>query len=260
MTKPKVVVRFRPGASGNLLTSVLLSLSAPIELKNPISGHDNFQVASEAHNFEEQYLNDDFDNATSAGTDLIPAVEYIKQNFFVQENSTAFPFVPIITHAINPEPILLAFDNSRLVNIHHTEQETDQILHNFVLKTLVGEFFFIVPKLLDQFKKMYPNKLQHINHVDEDNIHLMMYIQKFLIHPTFKDFTQYTTNYPNLNIEWKSIIDTSVINRIEELASFIGIELEQSRYNNAVELINKYSNAQQTIIYTGPSIRFEDYN
>jgi len=260
MPKPKVVVRFRPGASGNLLTSVLLSLVSPIELKNPLSGHGNFQVASESHNFEDQYLNDEFDSATSAGADLSSSVKYIKQNFFVQEKSTAFPFVPIITHAINPDSILLAFDNSRLINIHHTEQETDQILHNFVLKTLVGEFFFVVPKLLNQFKKMYPNKLQHVKHVDEDNIYLMMYIQKFLIQPTFNDFIQYDTAYPKLNIEWQSIIDKSIINRIEELASFVGVKLDQARYTNAVDLINKYSDAQQAIIYTGPAITFEDYN
>jgi hypothetical protein len=260
MPKPKVVVRFRPGASGNFLTCILLSLVESTVLKNPLSGHENFQAASLAHNFEDQYLNDEFDIATSVGSDLIESTKYIKQNFFIHEKVTETPFVTIITHTINPEPILLAFENSRLINIHHTAQETDQILYNFVLKTLADEFFFVVPKLLDRFKKMYPGKLTTVTHIDKDNIHLMMYIQKFLTQSTFNDFIQYSTAHPNLNIAWKSIIDKSIISRIEELASFVGIDINQERYNNAVELINKYSDAQQTIIYNGPTVTFEDFN
>jgi hypothetical protein len=260
MIKPKIFIRFRPGAMGNFISTLLTSLVREIELHDPLLGNEFVEGDIPPHNFEKQYLDEEFEYYTGGKANLERSINYFRRNFYIRDALSEDPFIPVVTHAVNPQGILSAFDNSKLINIHHTESETDQIVYNVVIKTVTNKYFFVMPLLLRRFKTLHPNKLSTVKSVDKENIHLIMYIYKFLYYHEFENFVNFSTEYPTFNITYKSIVDETIIDRLSEIADFIGVDLKKDRHDGTVDIIKKYVAGQQGVVYNGPPINFNDYD
>jgi hypothetical protein len=117
-----------------------------------------------------------------------------------------------------------------------------------------------MPLLLKRFKTLHPNKLSTIKSVDKENIHLIMYIYKFIYHHEFENFVNFSTEYPTFDIAYKSIVDETIIDRLADIADFIGIDLKKDRHNGTVDIIKKYVAGQQGVVYNGPPVNFNDYD
>ena len=111
------------------------------------------------------------------------------------------------------------------------------------------QFSTTFPGVFLNFKNLYPNKLTNINleNIDENNTRLLAYIYKFGWKYFYKNYQdQSLAHIDNVfNIEWFDLINTNLINKLDSLAEFVGIELLSKRRQNAIDLIIKYADAQQ---------------
>jgi hypothetical protein len=243
LEKPKIFIRFFPGASGHFLGSILFSLCTPIELNNPLHGHENRKIMNSNNMLGLYFQNLPYDNTDS---NLEEEIARIKKYRF---EGTPYPFFVIPTHIVNPTSALVAFKNTKLINIKHHKSDTDQLTYNDVIKS--PHFFTkTFPSCFENFKRLYPNKLVDLKLEDIKitDTKLMTYIAKNVsirFSERFRDFP--LTNVEHLyNIERGDVVNGSLVNKLDELAEFIGIEITDNRRANAIELIKKYTAAQIT--------------
>jgi hypothetical protein len=243
-----------PGAGGHFLGSILLSLCTSIKLNEPLSGHENRKIMS-SNNMLFSYLrNAPYDNTES---NLTEELNIIKKYRF---GGTPYPFFVIPMHIINPTSLLLAFENTKLINIKHDISDLTQLVYNNVIKT--PNFFNITfPQCFANFKRLYPDKLKYLNLEDVGitDTKIMTYITKFVsfrLCERFRDFP--LTNVEHLyNIERADIVNGNLVNKLDELAEFIGIEITDERRANAIELIEKYTSSQIDCPW---NLEMNDYN
>lgn len=240
LKKPKVFIRFMPGAGGHFLGSVLLSLCTPIKLNNPLSGHENRKTMGTLLLL--YFQNAPYDNVE---INLSEEITRIKRYRF--DEHTSRPFFVIPMHIIDPAPALLAFENTKLINIKHDNSDLTQLVYNDVIKS--PHFFTrTFPQCFADFKRLYPTKLVDLKLEDIKitDTKLMTYITKYVgirFCERFKDFP--LTNIEHLyNIERADIVNGNLVSKLDELAKFIGIELLPERRQNAIDLIEKYAEAQ----------------
>jgi hypothetical protein len=230
-----------PGAGGHFLGSILLSLCTSIKLNDPLSGHENRKIMS-ANNLLFSYLrNAPYDNTES---NLTEELNLIKKYRF---DGTLYPFFIIPIHIINPTALLLSFENTKLINIKHDLSDLTQLVYNDVIKS-PNFFTKTFPQCFADFKRLYPNKLVDLKleNISITDTKLMAYITRFVgirFCERFRDFP--LSNVENLyNIERADIVNGNLVNKLDELADFIGIEITDERRANAIELIEKYTSAQ----------------
>lgn len=236
--KPKIFIRFFPGASGHFLASVIFSLCTPLDLKNPLSGHEIMPLVRSDTNIKEFLTKNT----------LLEDRKFLEEN--VQFNDAGpYPFFVIPSHVINPTALMFAFDNTKLINVKCKSDYFDQYIYNYVTKN-PKHFTTSFPNVFLTFKKLHPNKLTNINleNIDEHNIRLISYIYKFGWTYFYNNWQNQSLDYIDniLYIEWIDLINKNLINKLDELAEFVGIELLPERRKNAIDLIIKYADAQQT--------------
>ena len=117
MEKLKIFVRYPPGGSGHFISLLLLilygSVTAPKE-KN--RAHLYADEINAGHDFFKQHESawwDLFAANTQYNSNLKESTGWFQENFHFIE--TDQPVYVVHTHATNPEPMVLAFKNTKLI-------------------------------------------------------------------------------------------------------------------------------------------------
>lgn len=248
LPKPKIFVRYNPGASGHLMASLIYSFQKPLRLQNPISGHEHTQLLSLWNNFHLQHSNDDFIRFTKPNIDLEESINYIKTQFKFEDDQNPYQYFVTHTHVLNPDPIMFAIDNSRLVNIKTTAEDADQLAYNYVIKSLVPYSWHKLPSLFKRFQSQYPDKLKNlsIDDISKTDTKLLTYLAKFTHEKNNANRTAFQLNYDHFEIDWKDIVNKNFINKLDDLCGFLDIKLTDANRKTAANMLTQYADAQIT--------------
>jgi hypothetical protein len=256
--KPKIFVRYPPGASGHFIASLIYSFQKPMRLKNAISGHENRDLLSSWNTFNNHHIDHKFFHYTRPGINLEESVNYIKTEFKFDDDQNPYQFFVAHTHVTNPDPIMHAFENSKLINIKVSDDDADQLAYNFVVKNIVPYSWHRLPNLLTRFHSRYPNKLKNltVDEISKDDVKLLTYLAKFVHKDTDEQRRNYSLNYDYFEIDWRDIINKNLVNKLDDLCKFLDIELTDARRKIASNMITQYADAQIT---TPWSITLDDF-
>lgn len=258
IVKPKIFVRYPPGASGHFIASLIFSFQKPMRLKNPISAHENTSLLGAWHTFNRHHEHPDIFRYTQSHINLEESINYIKTEFKFEDDRNPYQFFVAHTHVINPDPIMHAFENSKLINIKVSDDDADQLAYNFVVKNIIPYSWYRVPIILSKFQKMYPNKLKNLTADDISiaNVKLLTYLVKFTHKRGYKSRMEFKLNYNYFEIDWRDIINKNLATKLDDLCNFLDIELTDARRKIASNMITQYADAQITIPW---SITLDDF-
>lgn len=252
--KPKIFVRYPQGAAGQFISSLIFSLVTPITQQNKNgAGHEHDQLISLWHNFVPQYHNNEFNEMSTEYVNLKDSIKYFQENYRFEDEKSPYPLFVVNTHVINPDPLILAFENSKLINIQVQDSERDQLAYNWVIKYLLPlgwpESAYLTLKV---FCEHYPEKLLDSTILEKENLKLLTYLHRFTQEKKIKRRNDYNlgNGYDYLEIQFQEILNKNLINRIDEIADYIGITLTDERKQNAITLINEYADAQTVCPWT----------
>jgi hypothetical protein len=268
MNKPRVFIRFFPGASGNFFSLLLHMLSHTPKPVAGFTGHIHSDDVYSGHNFREGHfvgsknlhtpreLNEfrskveNYTKYTNPEAPLNEAVLYLTSNFRFTETDNPIYTVP--THAMDPKVLLFAYHPAKLINIQTTEADCEQIWYNTVIKQVIpNQKELITLKILEYFKTKYPEKANRpkFNRVDFSDERFLCYLYKFNserpegYYNTFNNFVL-GTGYDYLNIPFSSIDDESLADRFDELVDYMGVETDPQRKAIAKDALSKYASVQ----------------
>ena len=260
--KLKVFVRFNQGACGNFITLMALSLTKPVTLNAPNHGHMNVDDIDHNHNFNLQF-NPAFRRFTSFSP--TPTIEkrirYIQSNFefYPTENS----IYVIRTHAIDPTPLIDAFDNTRLITITNTQQDISQLAYNWIIKCVIKDptQIKLIERHLVYIQKTH-NRLLNIPlgllnvHTD---IRLLTYINCHARYNNIFFTDDYKNIHPskNFTIKFEDIMNKNVIAQLDDLISFLGITVSEERKQATIQMIHSYVDNQTIIPFDLPLDAFD---
>jgi hypothetical protein len=246
MTKPKIFVRYSPGASGHFIATLIFSLQRPLRLKNPLSGHENADLLASWHNFNNQFNNTEFNRNTTIGVDLQKSTNYIKENFKFDDDANPYQFFVIHTHVVNPDPLINAYEKSKLINIVTDDDDSNQLAYNFVIKNVIPHSWQTRKSLVEHFKNNNPNKLINLTaeSIKPTDVKLLTYLEKFSQERKIKQRAFHKVNYEHFEIKWKDIVDKTLITKLDALCEYLQIELTDAKRSLATTLINQYADAQ----------------
>lgn len=247
MDKLKIFVRYFPGSSGHFISILLLTLTQDIRVKEMHRGHLNIDDISRGHNFGTQW-SPTFTQLTAVDIDLESSVKWIQQNFKFDDIDQLYYIVH--THAINPEPLLLAFDNTKLINISINDEHSDQLAYNWVTKScFLHSQWDILNQGLQLIHQQY-NKLKDVPVVDQKtNLKILTYIQKFQVENARNNFNQFDSGKLSntLTIKFDDIMSGQLAEELDRIIDFIGVTVTPERKSRAIELIAKYAKAQRPV-------------
>jgi hypothetical protein len=246
---PKVFVRHPKGGSAGFIITLLRSFSNnTTSLTNAYIGHRNraYIEAMQEHNFQTQWG----DNILySEDFSLDDKISHIRKKYSFHE--TKYPYFICHTHVPNPDPLMLAFKNTKLINITFNESDLDQLCYNSVTKVLLphdAESKKSFSNFVDKVKQMVPTLLKHDDNVStlSADINRLVSIAKTFRQQETDAYLKHQFNipYPRIDIEFSSIQSKSIVNQLDQLAEFIGVELSNERKLNAVKLVDQYASKQ----------------
>ena len=282
----KVFVKYTSGSGGQFLSTLLLSLMKPINLYGRKSVFlDSFDKTIESihaawivdlrHTFRlgwPQYIYKNEDEIFTNNK-----IEYIFKQMNVDFFETNLPSYIIPTHWLGIYKGIPYIENSKVIHIYANEEDYDQLKFNFAYKILYRDaqkaissinnidisrisYFF---RNIENIKEKYPNKLKDISTINDidlsnsDGVRLLSWILRFGSNTTILSKIPNLDPDTNLHINFRDIHNGNIVNQLDELAAFIGIEhLSDERRNNAIELINKYVAGQKDIPW---KLSIDDY-
>lgn len=257
--KSKIFVRYPPGASGHFISCLILSLVKYIRIYETHRCHRNINDINQGHDFRTQWT-DKFKNYTNTAIDLDASVKWIKNNF--RFYPTDDKLYVVHTHVINPSPLMLAFDNTKLVNICITDNDLDQICFNWVTKSvyLYPEQWKLINNMLTRVQTKH-QKLKNIPHNSIDistDLKLVTYIQKYSkVNNEHFNKPVISDSYDVYNINFSDIANKNLIGQLDELIEFLDIEVSAERKAAAIQMINEYADAQTVVPW---KLNLEDYD
>ena len=257
--KLKIFVRYPLGASGHFISCLILALVRDIKLQESNRYHKNIDDINQGHNFRAQWT-DDFKKYTASNIDVGTSVNWIKNNFrfYTVDNE----LYVVHTHAINPLPLMLAFDNTKLLNICITDNDKDQIYFNWITKSV-----YLYPEQWKMVNNSLVNlhcKYQRLKNIvpgtinESSDLKLVTYIRKY---GSLNDY--YFTNpilsdlYNVYNINFSDIANKNLIGQLDELIDFLDIKVTAERKKIAIQMINDYADAQIPVPW---ELNVEDYD
>ena len=267
----KIIVRHAMGAGGWFICGLIYSMLeyTDTEITKNGSGH-NLEFMYQTHNLDQLvqgplaskfwfYTEEEF-NATA---DISEGVNWFKDHLQFSSSGLVNDWHMLRTHARNLNPLIYAIgvDDVKFINIHHKETELDQMIYNFVYKTIFTEPRWLDKHktgLIDDFHYHYPNEYPHITQdtlikaiADRD--------AKFLTWFMKKCWKQYWERYPLyqppkefsvFDMHWHEIADASLNDRLLELASFLGVTLSEQHLARVKQSVLDYKDLQQRIPFT----------
>lgn len=259
---PKIFVRHPKGGSGGFIITLLRSFSNnTTSLNSPYIGHLNraYVEAMREHNFNTQFQDLDTqdldtilyseDLRNSEYVSLDDKISHIRKKYCFYE--TKYPYFIAHTHVSNPNPLMLAFENTKLINITFNESDIDQLCYNCIVKVLLQpdvtsrKSFSI---FLEKLKHSMPPSFKpddNISTLSKDINRFVSILTEYRQHENDAYLKhQFNIPYPKINIEFSSIQSKSIIDQLDQLAEFIGVELNAERKLNAIKLVNHYASTQ----------------
>lgn len=255
----KIFVRYPPGGSGHFISCLILSLVSDVTLHKLDHYHNNVDDINQGHNFHTQW-SENFKQHTKENIDLESSVSWIRHNFRFHPIPTGVYVVH--THAINPLPLMLAFDNTKLLNICITDNDKDQIYFNWITKSvyLYSEQWDLVNRALVNLQTKH-NRLQNImpgTINKSSDLRLVTYIRKY---GSLNDYNFVKPMISNLydvyNINFSDIANKKIIGLLDEIINFLGIKITDKRKADAIQMINAYADAQKVVPW---KLNLEDYD
>lgn len=246
------------GASGYFVSTLMLSLTAKVQLINSKLGHSNGYILYKNNNFLEQYCNTQFNHhsfnvrldSEITSTALTEAATYFSNKFKFKK--TKYPIHVIPTHARCPSGLLQAFDNSYLINIVAEADNLEQIAYNWITKALLAydEYWDVIESYIKHIQLMHPTKLQDVtvDTIDRSDVRFLTYLARFGF-----DETQLTAHNQTPimsgahSINFSDIVNKNIINQLDEIADHIGVTITNENRENAIRIINQYADAQDKI-------------
>lgn len=258
LTKPKFFIRYPGGGSGHFLSLLLVALVRDITMTELYRGHKDSRLYNRYHNWQQQWNDTLFKNYTNTVSD--EGTEYIQQRY--KFYPTPDPYYIVHTHATNPDSILGAFDQTRLINVTFTPDDVDQLAYNWIHKSyFLHRQWHLMELGLEKIKSRY-NKLMHVpkrSLNNETDPKLLTYIQKYSSEYGLEKYLNYlpSTASPIFEIKFADIASKKLIESIDALIEFLTIDVEPYRRANAIKMINNYADAQIT---TPWKLTINDYN
>lgn len=239
--KPKIFVRYPPGASGNFICLLILSLSDPtVQLTEPYRAHKDRIKFDKTHNFMDQHTSLDAIRETREHTgpeaDLAASVIWATNKFSFKPTSDPYYVIP--THVINPQPFMKAFAHSRLVNVTVQECELPKVAALWAKKNV-----------RDDNLTYWFNEL-HLPVTSTNSDIAQAFNARY--RASYHQFVQCTPSPSkghSMNISFESIHNGLVADRLIELTEFVGANTTDQCLINARQLIAEYvrANSQLTI-------------
>jgi hypothetical protein len=265
----KVFVKYTGGTGGQMLTMVLLSLMKPVEINSTsISTIHAPHITDLKHNFGlvwppfmnyRQTINDLFTPDMNGNVKAEKLVERFKIEFL----DTELPSYIIPTHWCHIHKMAPYIENSKFIDICANDNDSDQIAYNLVCKVFIPNngklnknYSLFREDAKDILKRHNINTITDIDLTDNDTVRLITWLLNY-------DLKRNLTTLPsdgthnNMRVNFRDIHTGNIVNQLDELAAFIGIEhLSDERRNNAIELINKYVAGQKDIPW---KLSIDDY-
>jgi hypothetical protein len=253
---PAVVIRFIGGSSGRFLAMLIHNFchTTPL-LPDPIYAHRNNSI-SQFHNIDSinysllhSYTNRLIDSTVADRFD-----EY--QKWFESQFKINYYLKPkILTiwgHFVDPSIITTSIENCRLITIGFTKNDIDQIVYNSIYKNIVKDKRqHLLDKIVNGFKMVMPEEYKNIvsitgNITLNTDIKILCAMEKFIAEDYNFDFMNLTPHYhvPSYIFPFGNIANKQIINQLDELADFLGVQLTEERRKNCIALVNQYADAQ----------------
>jgi hypothetical protein len=263
----KIIVRHAMGAGGWFICGLIYSMLKPVthSITEGASGH-NLGFIFESHNYDDlinidprAYLYYSEEEYNNGRTDLSEAVNWFRNHLAFENDKSHI----LRTHARNINPLVLAIGvaDTRVINIQHSDSELDQMCFNFAFKTILPEDDWIDNRgqdTIDNLHYHYPGKYNHIT-IDMFKQKRLEKDLKFLTWIVKMSWVRYWTRYglytplPQFNvfdITWAEIADRSLIDKLDNIASFLGITLTDERRGQVAGFINEYADKQIVVPFT----------
>jgi hypothetical protein len=278
--KPKVFIRFYPGASGHFIALLLQSLTCDVTEPEDYTAHIHSPIVYSGHNFKEQFRRkidipghtNEFLYYLSYLSSVDAAVTYLQTNYRFTETNNIIYTIP--THATQPEKLIAAFPtnlyNTKLINIEHSLTDIQQISYNNAAKGLLPwKRIDLVEPAVKNILKRYPEKAKNPKfNIDEsvfEDLRFLCYLLKFTMVSPGGFYDRMSENTLSLkssgldyiNIPFSSIDNLKLISYIDDIVDYVGIETTRERKRNALNLLIKYSKAQKPNPYT--DLHIDDY-
>lgn len=227
MSKPRIFVRYQIGSSGNFITALCYSLVTEINEDDLRRAHFINHVLTKFHNFNIQWSLKDFNEYTRLDCNVDASTNWVKTHFKFYEQDT-LPVSIVHTHAINPIPLISAFEHSKLINICYRDTDIDQLIFNWVTKSLlvdhddrfVNNFLNNCLIIIEIFYKKLKNVT--IKNIDFNDIKLLCWIVKYGQSGNFIDFEKFTALNNHLSISFRDIFNGDL--NLDSIIDFLGIE------------------------------------
>lgn len=270
----KVFVKYTGGTGGQFLSTLLLSLMKPINLHGKtIESIHAEHITDLSHTFKLVLPYYIYKNANDIFSNSNNKIEHIFKKMNVNFFETNLPSYIIPTHWLGIHKGIPYIENAKVIHIYADEKDYDQLNYNFAYKVLYRDakaisstnnmhisYFF---RNMESIKEKYPNKLKDISTINDidlsngDGVRLLSWILRFGSNTTILSKIPNLDPDTNLHINFRDIHNGNIVNQLDELAAFIGIEhLSDERRNNAIELINKYVAGQKDIPW---KLSIDDY-
>ena len=255
--KPKVFVRYPLGASGNFISLLLLSMVTPVKLREKHRAHKNAYQVFQYNNLIEQWgvHSKDFAQYTFSNTPDIDitsellevATTWMTDTFKFYE--TPLPIHVANTHARNPDALLSAFTNTKLINIVVDDDDVSQIAYNYIYKvaSYMSKNQLIVDSFINSIRDRHQKKLLEVD-LNSKDVRLLTYLYIFSYGETgIPGFNNCTYKSNGFNLKFKDIASTRIINQLDAIAEYMGITLTDERRQNAISIINEYAGGQKIV-------------
>lgn len=262
--KPKILVRYPTGAAGTFICSLLYGFCHDIDINFP-GGAAELAVDyfHKDHNFHLQWqkdISDVFFHHTSIGCDLDLATAWMAETFRFYKTDS--PFYIVRTHAHNVQPLLQAWNNTRLINIQIRPEDIDQLTYNFVSKRLVvnpphPDTTHTVLKHIQRDKGKLLWVTPELMHKVQQDLYLVCCIHKERMLKLEHLYTSPQTVQPCYNVTFDSIMDRSFVNQLPAIADFAGINFTYEDLTKAEKMFLRYLRAQTKVPW---SIDIDDYD
>lgn len=262
----KILVRHAMGAGGWFICGLIYSMLeyTDMEVTKNGSGH-NLEFMYRTHNLDQlvqgqlcnkfwYYCEEEFNNKS----DITKGIRWFQKNLKFTDTGLIDDWHIMRTHARNLNPMVYAVgvENVKIINIHHAPEELDQMIYNFVYKTIFTEPNWINKHntgLIDDLHYHFPGQYNHITQetllkaiADKD--------AKFLTWFLKLAWKQYWDRYPLyqppsefnvFDLHWHEIADGSLSSRLPQLAEFLNIKLTDEHLARVKQSVITYKDLQQ---------------
>lgn len=259
INKPKFFVSYPPGAGGQFMCLLIISLQTSITLIDKSSGHPQIPLINAGRDAGFQYTSG-FLEHTSKEIDLEIESKWLLENFKFYNIDRNY--YTIHCYLKNLEVILKTWPEAKIINIVPMEFDLDQMCYNFITKSMPrhNEWYMLPPMVLrirERYNKLHWVDIDNIYNYCQ-NVRLCCYIMKFGRNRKIEQPYDQTCDSPRCYwLKFQDMFNKNLVNQLDQLIEFLDIEVSNENRESAIQMINEYSDAQKKIPW---NLNLEDYD